>query len=144
MSPVIALAKSEPIQFSLGGEWLDGNQSLSDAAYIPRSFTVPEGKTMVIRYVTCQGLINPGTTAFIHFLVDDENEAPELALIPTASSAFSFGQDRIAATVNTEIYMGIANKEGPAVGTTIAIYAQREVTSGIGGITCLLSGETNP
>ena len=142
--PGLTLAKDfktvEPIQFSMGGQFPVGDTDMHEGVTHPQTFTIPDGASLLIRYVSCQALVDPGTTVFIHFITE-HGEAPALSLIPTARSYFSTVQERIAATANTEIYLGIDPPVGPAIGNEIILYGQRETAVASALLSCTLSGE---
>ena len=141
VSEAMAAAKPKPIQFSLGGEWLAGSdQQLTPLGMVPQSFAIPAGATMVIRYVSCNVLVDIGTTAFIAFTIAG-GIVPEFNIIPIRGSEFSSTQTRLAATVSTEIYLGITPSIGPAVGNKITIDGQRETSVLNGAVVCTLSGD---
>lgn len=143
-----------PIQFALGGLFTEGDINLGDSILRPMSFTVPVDKSLLIKFVTCQAVrgVNEAHQFDISLVADfmfDNSTAPVaiVQFVPTAiwESPGPFG-DRAVASTSTQVYVNIPSAAPgvPEIGEEVRLRAQRNGTTGTGGVSCTVSGELFP
>jgi len=152
--PVVSVedATTVPVQIQLRGLFEEGSINLIDTILGPRSYTVPEGYSMLIRYATCEAVRGVNEAFQFDVSLDANFDfgssatlAPVVQMVPTAvwESPGPFG-DRAVATVNAHSYLNISSPNGPTIGDTLYLRAQRNGTSGAGGVVCTVSGVLFP
>jgi hypothetical protein len=143
-----------PIQFSLSGLFLEGDINATESILRPMSFTVPEDQSLLIKFVTCQAVrsVNEAHQFDISLVADfrfEGSTAPVaiVQFVPTAiwESPGPFG-DRAVASTSAQVYANIPSAAPgvPEIGEVVTLRAQRNGTTGTGGVSCTVSGELFP
>jgi hypothetical protein len=146
-----AAVKGTPIQLRLRGLFQPGDINLYESSLGPISFTVPNNKSMLIDFVTCEATRGVEETSSFHIRLEAEFSfegissgfAPLVQFVPEAlwESPGPFG-DRAVASTAIHAYLNIPSPaEGaPTIGDYLLLRAQRNVTTGTGGVDCTISG----
>jgi hypothetical protein len=137
-----------PAQLVLQGLFADGSINLEETILGPISYTLPEGfSRLLIRHVSCRAVVPSGRKVQIFLMADlafPSIAGPEslVELIPDDEIFIgAIGQPRQVAHASVYAFLGVATPGGPVTGNTLTLAAQRDTTSGTGGVTCVIGGE---
>lgn len=137
-----------PIQLFLLGAWQEGSFNLQESSLYPISYTIPEGfSTLLIKYVSCRVITEPGQQVQIY--LESQFQFPDgggisgnlIEMIPDNEIDGALPQARQVAHANVHAYLGISTPGGPTIGDTITLHAQKDGTTGVGSVRCVVSGE---
>jgi hypothetical protein len=137
-----------PAQILLQGGFSDGGINLGDTILGPRSYTIPAGfSRMLMRHVSCRAFVPAGRKVQIFLSTEfmfpgSTTPGSLIEFIPgNEISVLPFAAARQVASAEVYAFLGISTPDGPATGSTLTLNAQRDTTSGGGGVTCLVAGE---
>jgi len=149
-----AASKGTPIQLLLAALFEVGDINAFESGLGPISFTAPEGKSMLIKFVRCRAVrgdneIHQFDIGLVTSFVFEGFSTPAelVQFVPTSvwESPGPFG-DRAVASTPTHAYLNIPSPaEGaPEIGNVLRLRAQRNGTTGSGGVECTVSGVLFP
>jgi hypothetical protein len=147
--PAAAFAASTPIpiQLQLRGSFQEGNFNLVNSSLGPNSYTIPARfSSLLIKFVSCEAIVPSGAKVQIMLrtqfsLPPIEGDLDLIELIPDNEISGALAQPRQVAHAKMHAYLGISTPDGPVSGDTITLMAQRDTTTGTGGVVCTVSGE---
>ena len=137
-----------PAQLILRGIFEEGSVNLADVEILgPRSYTLPAGYSrLLVRHVSCRAITAPGQK--VQIFLDAEYQLPTVGgtmnlieLIPDNEIDGALPQARQVASAAIYAFVGITTPGGPAMGDTLRLSAQKDGTTGTGGVTCTVGGE---
>jgi hypothetical protein len=138
-----------PVQLRLTGSFTAGSNNLTSSGLGPKDYTVPDGSSLLLRYISC--VVFLAADQKVHIDLEANFSLPTVSgsanlvnLIieaPVFSFAEGFPQHRRAANQPMHAYIGVVTPNGPTVGNTIRLQAQRSADLGTGSVECTIGGD---
>ena len=147
-NPALLVASAgTPAQFLLMGSFKAGDTNLGTSIVGPYSYTIPEGfSRLLLKYVSCEAIVSAGAKVQIFLSTSFTSEtsttsASLIQLIPDNEIYGALPQPRQVVNAELHAYLGIATPGGVATSDTLMLSAQRDTTTGTGGVVCVVAGE---
>lgn len=143
-----------PVQLHLTGLFSEGSINLGPSVLGPMSFTAPDGKSLLVEFATCQAVRELNDLHQFDITLEADfiftgttTPQPLVQFVPTSiwESPGPFG-DRTVASTATHAYLNIPSPAAgaPAIGNVLRLRAQRNGTTGGGGVNCTITGKLFP
>jgi len=139
-----------PVQLQLKGLFEAGNVNLITSILGPRTYTVPDGSSLLLKYVSCSVFLAPDQKVHVELVADFDfgGSAGPGSLVDLILDAPIFNFD-VGAPINRRTanqpmhaYLGVTTPGGPTIGRTLRLQAQRSAAAATtGGVECTIGGE---
>lgn len=145
----ITNAPATPVQLKLNGLFEAGNVNMVAFPGAPRTYTVPEGSSLLVKYISCAAFLDPAQKIHIELVADFDfggSAGPGSLvdlILETPIFQFTSGAPIPRRTANQPMhaYLGISTPGGPTIGNILSLQAQRSANTGTGGVECTVAGE---
>jgi hypothetical protein len=138
-----------PVQLLLRGSFEAGDINLTTNILGPRSYTAPDGSSLLLKYISCVAFLAADQKIHIELVADFDfgsSSGPgRLVDLILDAPVFSFNVGTVGPrrTANQPMhaYLGVTTPDGPTIGRTLALRAQRSADTSTGGVECTVGGE---
>ena len=150
--PVRPVTERIPFQVLLTGVFSNFSINLGQSGTRDISYTIPDGfDSALVKYVSCRVIQEPDVTVVINLNTSfsyDTFGIPGQEIVKLITSpddrVIISPAARFAESAMVHAWLGITTPDGPDIGDTLTLSAQRSTNQGSGGVSCVVTGELIP